>query len=181
MIISINHPKGDFVLEGEPWGTISVPSSLVFLLDAPYETTPYIKINSSCEIILPDGSSIPAKISSRLPSMSEGPQTQQFIVQPLTNKDIPENLIAKIRIERKTVPAATTLPKSCILSDEVMQHFWVMKLINDTTAVRVNVVPGLIEGNIIQITDPVFTMSDLFLSSGNYGLPDTVTVKVEGR
>jgi hypothetical protein len=99
----------------------------------------------------------------------------------MTTRDIPENLIARIRVVRKTVPAAVTLPKACILSDEVMKHFWVMKLANDSTAVRVNVVIGLAEGNNIEITDPVFTENDLFLASGNYGLADSVKVKVVGK
>lgn len=181
MIVSINHPKGDFVIEGDPWGTISVPSSLVFILEAPFETSSLIKINSLCQIKLPDGNSIPARISSRLPSMSEGTQTQQFIVQPGSLKDIPENLIAKIRVVKKTVPAAITLPKACILADEVMEHYWVMKVVNDSTAVRVNVLTGLAEGNNIEITDPVFLKDDLFLASGNYGLADTVSVYVAGK
>jgi hypothetical protein len=181
MIISVDHPEGDFVMEGQSLGTISVPSSLVFLLDAPYEATAYIKINSLCEVLLPGGDSVRATISSRLPSMSESPQTQQFIVDPVRIKDIPENLIAKIRIARKTVPAATVLPGKCILADEVMKHFWVMKLINDTTAVRVDVQTGLSERGLTEITFPVFSMDDLFLASGNYGLADTVNVRVAGK
>jgi hypothetical protein len=180
MIISIDHPEGDFVMEGESLGTISVPASLVFILNVPFEATDNIKINSICEILLPDGDSIPAFIGSRLPSMSESPQTQQYIINPRSTKEIPENLIAKIRVIKMTVPQAVTLPRSCVLSDEVMKHFWVMKLENDTTAVRINVTPGLVEGNDIEISDPAFSEKDLFLASGNYGVSDTLTVKVMG-
>jgi multidrug efflux pump subunit AcrA (membrane-fusion protein) len=181
MIISIDHPEGDFVMEGESLGSISVPASLVFILNVPFESTSNIKINSTCEILLPDGDSIQAYIGSRLPSMSESPQTQQYIVNPRTTRDIPENLIAKIRVIKKTVPGAVTLPKSCVLSDEVMKRFWVMKLVNDTTAVRVDVEPGLIEGDDIEITGPPFSAGDVFLASGNYGVSDTLTVKVMGK
>jgi hypothetical protein len=178
MIISVDHPEGDFVMEGQSLGTISVPSSLVFILDVPYEATPYIKLNGICEVLLPGGESIKARISSRFPSMSESPQTQQYIAEPITVKDIPENLIAKIRVVKKEIIEARTLPKACVLSDEVMKHFWVMKLINDRMAIRVDVTTGLMDGNDIEITNPVFSKDDLFLATGNYGVGDTVNVKV---
>jgi hypothetical protein len=180
MIVGIDHPNGDFVMEGESWGTISVPSSLVFILEVPFEASSFIELNSACEITLPDGYIVPAKISSRLPSISESTQTQQYIVKPNTIRPIPENLIAKIRIVRKKVPAAITLPSGCILADEVMKHFWVMKLINDSTAVRMDVVTGLTEGNKTEIISPVFSKEDLFLATGNYGLADTVAVRIAG-
>jgi hypothetical protein len=180
MIISIDHPEGDFIMEGESLGSISVPSSLVFILEAPYEAGSLIKINSLCEILLPNGDSLKATISSRLPSMSESRQTQQFIVKPFVFKDIPENLIAKIRVIKQYVPEAITLPGKCILSDEIMQHFWVMKLANDSTAVRQEIKKGLTNGEDIEIIAPLFTMDDLFLSSGNYGVGDTISVNVMG-
>jgi hypothetical protein len=180
MVIAVNHPRGDYVMEGESLGAISVPSSLVFILDVPFETTRYIKINSDCKIILPDDDSIPAIILSQLPSMNEGPQTQQFIVRPKLQRKLPENLIAKIRVVIAEKADAMVLPQTCILTDEVMQHYWVMKLINDTTAVKVMVKTGLVERDMVEITEPEFTTTDLFLSSGNYGLGDTVTVEVKG-
>ena len=53
-----------------------------------------------------------------------------------------------------------------------------MKLINDSVAVKVPVTTGISEAEYIQIISPEFNASDLFLSSGNYGLADTVNVKV---
>jgi hypothetical protein len=94
---------------------------------------------------------------------------------------MPENLIAKIRIVKRVIPKATLLNKSCILTDEVMQNFWVMKMVNDSIAVKVPVITGLSSGNDIEIKSPAFSPSDLFLSSGNYGLGDTVTVIVSKK
>jgi hypothetical protein len=59
-----------------------------------------------------------------------------------------------------------------------MKNYWVMKLINDSTAVKVLVTTGISEKDYVQIKMPVFKDSDLFLSSGNYGLGDTANVKV---
>jgi len=91
---------------------------------------------------------------------------------------MPENLIVKIRIIKRIIPKAVLLNKSCILADEVLQHFWVMKLVSDSVAVKIPVTTGLSDGNDIEIKAPVFSTSDLFLSSGNYGLGDTVKVTI---
>jgi hypothetical protein len=53
-----------------------------------------------------------------------------------------------------------------------------MKLVSDSVAVKIPVTTGLSNGNDIEILSPVFSPSDLFLSSGNYGLGDTVKVTV---
>jgi hypothetical protein len=53
-----------------------------------------------------------------------------------------------------------------------------MKLINDTTAVKVLVTTGISDTEYVQIKMPAFKDTDLFLSSGNYGLGDTANVKV---
>ena len=110
--------------------------------------------------------------------MSVNSQTERFIVKLAEPESLPENLTAKIRIVKESVKSAASLPKSCILTDETMQQFWVMKLINDSMAVKVPVTTGITEEEYVQITRPSFSHSDLFLTSGNYGLGDTVFVKV---
>jgi hypothetical protein len=176
--LSLDHPKGDFIQEGEQLATIAVPSSFVYILDVPYESVSFVRLSSFCEISLPDGHILSGKIYSRLPSMAPGSQTQRFIIRPAETQNMPENLIAKIRILKRVIPKAVLINKSCILADEVMKNFWVMKLVSDSVAVKVPVTTGLSSGNYIEITSPVFSPSDLFLSSGNYGLGDTVKVEV---
>ena len=181
IILSVDHPKGDYIQEGDQLAVIAVPSSFIYTLDVPYESVSFIKLSSSCEIILPDGHNLTGKIFSRLPSITPGSQTQRFIIHPSETQNMPENLIAKVRILKKVVPNAVLISKPCILSDEIMQNFWVMKLINDTVAVKIPVTLGLSSGNDIEITSPVFNGSDLFLASGNYGLGDTVKVVISGK
>ncbi|MGA3014797.1 MAG: hypothetical protein ABSD71_12285, partial [Bacteroidales bacterium] len=138
----------------------------------------FIKLSSSCDIELPDGSNLTGQIVSRLPSITPGSQTQRFIIHPVGESNLPENLIAKIRIIKRIIPNAILLDKSCILADEVMQNFWVMKMANDSIALKIPVIIGFTSGNDIEIKSPVFSFTDLFLSSGNYGLGDTVKVKI---
>jgi hypothetical protein len=178
IILSVDHPRGDYIQEGDQLAIIAVPSSFVYLLDVPYESVSFIRLSSSCEISLPDGHTLNGRIFSRLPSITSGSQTQRYIIHPVETQNMPENLIVKIRIIKRIIPKAVLLNKSCILADEVLQHFWVMKLVSDSVAVKIPVTTGLSDGNDIEIKAPVFSTSDLFLSSGNYGLGDTVKVTI---
>ena len=177
-ISSIDHGKGDYIAEGDKLCQISLPESFVFILDVPYELTIYTKLNTLCEIVLPDSQKFNGFIKSSFPSMSVSSQTERFIVKLEKPTMLPENLTGKIRIVKESVKSATSLPSSCILTDETMQQFWVMKLINDSLAVKVPVTTGIKEDEYVQIVRPEFKVSDLFLTSGNYGLGDTVNVKV---
>ena len=178
LISSIEHPKGDYVAEGDQLCQIAVPESFVFILDIPFELNSSVNLNTRCEVVLPDGHSIQGVIKSRFPSMTGSSQTERFIVKLTESVSIPENLIAKIRILKESVDNAVSLPKSSILADETMKSFWVMKLINDTTAIKVLVITGISDKEDVQIKMPVFKDTDLFLFSGNYGLGDTANVKV---
>lgn len=181
VVTSMDHPIGDYVQEGDQLGMISVPGSLAFILESPFEMKSYIRIGKNCEILLPDGKKINARIQSQLPAMSGSSQMQRYVVEPLKVTNLPENLIARIRIPKTTISKAFILPKTCILSDELMHNFWVMKLINDSTAIKVTIKPGFSEGDSVQIVEPAFLASDLFLNSGNYGLGDTARVMVTNR
>jgi hypothetical protein len=178
LIASIEHTKGDYVNEGDQLCQVAVTESFVFILDVPFELSGFIKLHSPCEIVLPDSQSIKGIIKTRFPSMSLNSQTERFIVKLTESENLPENLTGKIRILKESVKSAASLPKSCILTDETMHQFWVMKLVNDSVAIKVPVTTGIIEGEYVQVIRPVFNSSDLFLASGNYGLGDTVYVKV---
>jgi hypothetical protein len=178
LISSIAHPKGDYVAEGDQLCQVVDPGSLVFILDVPFEFSGYIRLNTPCEIFLPDNRVIKGMIKSRFPAMTISSQTERYIVRLTEPKSLPENLVGKIKIVKELVKAAVSLPKSCILTDETMESYWVMKLINDSMAAKVPVTTGISEAEYVQITRPAFTGSDLFLASGNYGLGDTAYVKV---
>ncbi len=181
IVTQLDHPDGDFVQEGDNLGTIAIPASLVFILQVPYEQVNDVRVNSVCSIRLPDGRQLEGKIASRLPYVSQEAQTQQFIVTPTANSGIPENLLAKVVIPTVVHPNAVTLPGSCVLADEIMQHFWVMKLVDDTMAVKVPVRIGITREDWVEIIEPPFEPENLFLASGNYGLGDTAFVQVTTR
>jgi multidrug efflux pump subunit AcrA (membrane-fusion protein) len=179
IITTLDHQKGDFVQEGDQLGIISEPSSLVFVLEVPFELHTYVKINGKCEIILPDNQTLAGKIIGSLPTVDPASQTQSFVVAPEKFIDLPENLIAKIRIIKNTKEKTTVLPKSAVLADETQTEFWVMKLINDSTAIKVPVKKGIETNEKVEITEPSFSLSDRIILNGNYGLSDTAKVTIQ--
>jgi biotin carboxyl carrier protein len=178
VVAAIDHPQGDFVQEGDALGTLVAPGSLVFLLEVPFEMKSLVIIGRDCRLILPDNTEISAFVKSVLPSMSETSQTQRMVLQPRSATGFPENLMAKVKIARTIKNNAVILPKSCILNDEIMQNFWVMKLISDSIAVKIPVKTGIQGTDSIEVISPVFNATDRILNSGNYGLGDTVKVRM---
>jgi hypothetical protein len=73
---------------------------------------------------------------------------------------------------------AISLPKQSVLSDETQTNFWVMKVIDSATAVKVPVTKGIEIDNKVEILSPVFSPTDKILFTGNYGLNDTARIKI---
>jgi hypothetical protein len=178
LIVKVNHQKGDYVQDGEALATISNRNSLVFLLDLPYEYTQLIKSNHNLQIELPDGQKMNGVLSGTMPAVDSLAQTQRYIIKVNAGNLIPEGLIAKVRLPKLNHPNAQVLPKSAVLSNETEDEFWVMKMINDSTAVKVNVTKGIENTNLIEVIAPKFDKKDRIITSGNYGIADTAKVKI---
>ena len=181
IITTLDHQKGDYVQDGDQLGIISERNSLVFILEVPYEMHDVVKLNGNCEIVLTDNNVIKGIISKELSSVDPVAQTQSYVVKPLSEINIPENLIAKIRIIKNTKENAIVLPKSAILADETQTEFWVMKLINDSTAIKVSVKKGIETKEKVEILEPEFNEKDRIIFTGNYGLADTAKISVEKK
>lgn len=169
---------GDYLLEGSPLCTVAESSQLVFQLNLPYEYHALAQGRPTCTIVLPDSTRLSGTVQAPLASVSPG-QSEVYLVRPTSPpKVIPENLIVQVRLTQTQRPNAQTLPTACVLSDETLHHFWVMKLVNDSTAVKVPVTLGVQQPTETEIKSPVFNAHDRILSVGNYGLADTAKVKL---
>jgi multidrug efflux pump subunit AcrA (membrane-fusion protein) len=113
-----------------------------------------------------------------MPTIDSASQTQQILIKVPSSANIPENLIAKVRILKSEKTNAISLPKQAVLSDESQTNFWVMKMIDSVTAVKVPVIKGMETGDRVEIVRPQFSVNDKILLSGNYGLPDTAKVRI---
>ena len=176
-ISELNHQAGDYVQEGEQLAVISDVKSFVFILNLPYELRPYVMNKDRVELLLPDGKTISASIASAMPVVDSASQTQN-IVLAVSEKNLPSNLIAKVRIQKTARSTTISLPKQSVLSDETQTSFWVMKVADSSTALRVAVTKGIETNDRIEILSPVFSASDKFLLTGNYGLGDTARIRI---
>jgi multidrug efflux pump subunit AcrA (membrane-fusion protein) len=177
-VIQLNHQAGDYVADGEQLAIISDHSSFVFLMQLPYELRSYVRAGQEVDLTLPGGKKVAGEVKSFMPSVDTVAQTQGVVLKLVNGELVPENLIAKARIVKATKTNAESLPKSAILSNETQTEFWVMKLINPTTAVKVPVKQGITSGDRVEILSPRFSANDKIVISGNYGLPDTAKVKI---
>lgn len=176
-VSELNHQPGDYVQEGEQLAVISDIRSFVFILNLPYELRPYVINKEFVELVLPDGKSLVGHISSVTAVVDSVSQTQNVILT-VNDKSLPINLIAKVRIEKNVKPNAVSLPKQSVLSDETQTNFWVMKVMDSTTAVKVPVTKGMEINDRVEILAPQFSVLDKFLLTGNYGLADTAKIKI---
>jgi hypothetical protein len=179
IISGITHQKGDYIQEGDELSVIADPNSLVFILEVPFELDQYVIKNSYCTILLPGDKQLRGTVHSKLPAMDISAQTESFIIKPVAAEKLPENLIAKISILKMSKKTAFVLPKLAVLSDEAQTDFWVMKLINDTVAVKIPIKKGIELTDKVEILKPVFASTDRILLTGNYGLADTASVMIQ--
>lgn len=178
ILTSLNYNTGDYVSEGEQLAIISNPSSLRINLNVPYQYVSKINYGSICTILLPNGKTVKANIQKIIPSIDPASQTQTFILSLDGSESLPENLNVNVQIPLSFVKDALTLPKSAVMSNETLEKFWVMKLINDSTAVQVDIQKGIENDSLIQIVKPQFNLNDRIIFDGAYGLPDTANVMI---
>jgi len=177
-ITQLNHQVGDYVQDGEQLAVISDRSSFAFIMQLPYEMRATVKMGQDVQLSLPDGRKIDGKITSFMPAVDTAAQTQGVVIKIADDNTIPENLVAKARVIRTSKQNTASLPKSAILTNETQTEFWVMKLINPTTAVKVPVTKGIEVGDRVEILSPKFSPQDKIVVTGNYGLADTAKVKI---
>jgi multidrug efflux pump subunit AcrA (membrane-fusion protein) len=178
-ITQLSYQAGDYVQDNEQLAVITDTKSFVFLLDLPYELKPYLPNNKNLELKLPDGSTLNGWIESALPTVDAVSQTQSYVIRVKTDKQIPENLIAKVSLIKKEKQHTVSVPKSAVLTDETQSQFWIMKLLDSSTAVKVPIQKGMETNTTVEILSPPLTASDQILITGNYGLADTAKVSVQ--
>jgi len=175
---SINVQEGNYVQDGDQLAQINDANSFALVLSLPYELKKYVKVGATFDAFLPDGNAIKTKVSKFMPSVDAVSQTQSVMLKVIGKQDIPENLIVKVRISKSSSSNVISLPKEAVLSDETETNFWIMKMINGNTAVKIPIQKGEETNDKVVILSPVLTKNDQIVLTGNYGVADTIQVKV---
>ena len=175
-ITQLLHQEGDYVQDGELLAVISNLNSFVFLMNLPFAWRAEVKVNEDANLYLPDGTLLNGKIANMLPSVDSVSQSQVVVIKVNITKPIPENLIARVKLAKMTKKGAQTIPKTAVLADEAQANFWVMKLIDSVTAVKVDIKKGVEWKDRVEVLEPKFDKDDKIVVTGNYGLPDTAHI-----
>lgn len=177
-VTTMNVDKGNYVQEGDILAVINDLESYGVVINIPFDLKDFIKINTSVLVYLPDGSTLPSTIKQFIPSVDLGSQMQSVFLKFNSKVNLPENLIVSVRIPKSDKKAMISLPKTAILSNEIETEYWTMKLINDSTAVKIPLEIGLKNQERVEILSPIFSVKDQFLTSGNFGVSDTLNLKI---
>lgn len=177
-VTQLPYKIGDYVQDNEQLATITDTKNFVFLLDLPYELKPYLPNNKNLQLRLPDGTILNGYIDAAMPTVDAVSQTQSYMIKVTTDKAIPENLIAKVTLVKNAKTNVVSLPKSAVLTDEVQSKYWIMKMIDSVTAVKIPIIKGMETADKVEIISPKLLPTDKILLTGSYGLPDTAKVAV---
>lgn len=175
-VAMLNHQIGDYVQDGEILATITDANSFGFVVDVPYEYLQIAKSKKILPITLPDGTILQGIVAKVMPTVDAISQTVKILLKVPAN-DIPENLIGTISFS-KNLDYGLSVPKMAVLSDEGQTTFWVMKLVNDSTAIKTIIEKGIETDKFIQVKSGDLTTKDRVLISGNFGLADTAAVHI---
>ncbi len=178
-VINLNSVnRGLFVNKGDVLCKLLASNDLMLQVNVPVEYVNFTGAGKKCKVILPDDKVIEGLFTKELAQMDEKSQTIKVLAQLNTTGFFPENMITKVLVDRSVKHMAQIAPKTCLQTNALMTRFWIMKLINDTTAIQVFVKIGNQTHRQVEILSPLFKPGDLFINQGAYGLSDTVLINV---
>ncbi len=167
-----------FITEGDAMAVIVNNADIVIQVDAPFEYVKLLRDKKRVEIELPNNEVFEAGFYKAIPVVDPVSQTQQLIFKLKQKKILPENLNVLITSVIKEKKESLLLPKDAVMTNETQDEFWIMKVTNDSLAIKVPIVKGIETDDKIEILDPVLNISDEIIVAGGYELPDSTKVKI---
>lgn len=179
IVLDVQQQAGSYVTEGTVLCSIAEAGSLVFEINVPYEQQQYARSGSRCVLELPDGTRLTATVHTPLATMNTASQSERVIARAKA-PFLPEgmNVKAVFTENGSSSDKGMILPKSAVQSDETLTEHWVMKLADDSTAVRVPVEVGNSNASEIEIKSDTLSPQDRIILTGGYGLEDGAKVIV---
>lgn len=179
IVLDVQQQAGSYVTEGSLLCTVAEAGSLVFEINVPYEQRRYAHSGSKCMLELPDGTRLTATVHAPLATMNTVSQSERVIARAKA-PFLPEGMKVKAVFTESGTASdkGMILPKSAVQSDETLTEHWVMKLANDSTAVRVPVEVGNSNVSEIEVRSDVLSPQDRIILTGGYGLEEGAKVVV---
>ncbi|MDD4293326.1 MAG: HlyD family efflux transporter periplasmic adaptor subunit [Bacteroidales bacterium] len=169
---------GGYVLEGGSLCSIVENRDLMVQINVPFEYNSKIKTGTKCMILLTDNTSFDGAIYRILPTINESSQTQNVLIKPNTNRQLPENLNLTVQFVNARHLNTCLVPIEAVMTNETQSEFWIMKIINNNLAVKVPIKKGIENENLVEVLSPNLNKGDFIISEGAYGLEDSTLVKI---
>jgi len=169
--------KGSFVSEGQSLCSIVQNKDVMVQVNVPYQYNSLVKKNKKCTIILPDQTVLEAQVYKVLPMVDAKSQTQNVLIQVQGGILLPENLNLSVQFVLDQHFNTMIIDKNAVMSNEAQDAFWIMKIVDDSLAIKVPVEVGIKNDSLIEIYSSDLKVSDLIISEGAYGLEDSSIVK----
>ena len=129
-------------------------------------------------ILFPDGKILKGTIGAGLPVASNNDQTNQFLVYPESVYGLSENIHVRVRVKKLDIEGGIFVPKSSVYTNEELTKYWILKVVHDSIAVKVPVMPGIDLDSLVQLKNNTVRLTDAIVLKGGYALPDSSIVSV---
>ncbi|WP_031428295.1 efflux RND transporter periplasmic adaptor subunit [Flavimarina sp. Hel_I_48] len=176
-LTQLNVVKGDYVAEGDILAVITQPETLVVKVNVPFDQKKGMALGTRCQVILPEGASVDARVTGMLPVIDSVDQTQTFLIA-MPNANLPEGLNVNVRTIVKQDSTALAVPQQALQTNELMTDFWVMKIVDDSLATKQEVIPLLQNDSVVQIKSSNVKLGDRVVTEGSYQMQDSTKVKI---
>lgn len=175
-ITAVNYQVGDYVQEGDVLATNVKKNSLVVIAYVPLNEE--VKLNSSCQVKLPNGAILKGLFKRKLSQNNSFNQKQPYVVRLLKFQFLTQDMNLTVKSLNGEIKNGFFISKNALYANEEQTNFWVMKMINDSTAIKTPVNLGYQDDSIIQLLNPALKLSNKIISNGGYGLSDTAQVHI---
>jgi multidrug efflux pump subunit AcrA (membrane-fusion protein) len=178
ILTKLNVVVNDYVAEGDILATISQPQSLVVRVNVPYEYEDALRLGTKCEIILQNKKTLEAAVSGILPVIDPVAQSQNYLIALPGHEDLPENLNVQVRTVLRSSKDALCVSQNALQSNELLTDFWVMKVVDDTLAVKLRVRPGIQSDSLVEVVTGEIQQNDIVVTEGSYQMHDSTVVSI---
>jgi len=176
--LTVNN-SGGYVVEGYALCSIVENRNVMVQVNVPFEYNSLLKPGIVCKLFLTDKTAINGVIYQILPVIDEVNQTQNVLIKPVSNRQLPENLNLTVQMLQTKHTRICIVPKDAVMTNENQTEFWVMKIVNGNLALKIDVKKGIENDNSIEVLSTDLKNNDLVITEGAYGLADSTIVKME--
>ena len=179
VVLDVTAQTGSYVAEGTPLCTIAETSSLVFLVDVPYEQRRLARTGNRCTLELPDGTHLIATIVAPLATMDATAQTERVVARA-KSPFLPEGMTVRAIFDQTgSSTGHLILPRSAVQADETLTSHWLMTVGANHRARRVDVEVQRSNDSLVELRAGNLKTTDHVILTGGYSLEpgDEVVVK----